>query len=189
MNVQAATLELEPNARAKYREYRTALKTHKAEHLAALAAIYWQLAHDHKVLDVVKAITDAGTNEKGEPKLAIARADDRRIEFRRNHDSELRFIRRTPGQHPKTVIEFPVPWPSHGWQAGTAPVPLIPPACLPKGALDGYHILWEVEAWAPVPSPDPILLRRLEGALFVIVAAWNLTPAEQAVMRQGLRVR
>jgi hypothetical protein len=29
----------------------------------------------------------------------------------------------------------------------------------------------------------------VDGALFLIVAAWNLTPAEQAVMRQGLRVR
>jgi hypothetical protein len=185
VNLQNAVLEPEENARRKYREYRTALKTSKQHYISALAAVYWQLSHGKKVVDVIHAISEAGTNDKGEPKLAIARADDTKIRFARSQD-RLTFVR------PATryaVFELTVPWQLRGWLRGEAPVPLVPPLHLPKGSLAQYHILWEVEAWAPVPSPDPLLLKRLDGALFVIVAAWDLTPAEQAVMRQALRVR
>lgn len=36
--------------------------------------------------------------------------------------------------------------------------------------------------WAPVPPTDPFLLRHLGGTLYVVLAQWDLTPLEKAVL-------
>lgn len=41
----------------------------------------------------------------------------------------------------------------------------------------------EIEAqWRPVPPVDPFLLKHLGGTLYVVLAQWDLTPLEQAVL-------
>jgi hypothetical protein len=45
-----------------------------------------------------------------------------------------------------------------------------------------YHVLWDA-VWTPEPPIDPLLLKHCGGSLYAIVAAWDLTPLEQAVMR------
>jgi hypothetical protein len=40
--------------------------------------------------------------------------------------------------------------------------------------------------WEYVPHPDPILLKRLSGSLFVVLAAWDLTELEQKVLKGRL---
>ena len=63
-------------------------------------------------------------------------------------------------------------------------VPVIPAKYRPKGRLGRYFILWEPEGWAKIPEPpgDPLLLRRISNNLFVILAQWDLSPLEQAVI-------
>jgi len=52
----------------------------------------------------------------------------------------------------------------------------------PKTKLEGFHTLWEVETWTLEPPRDPVLLRRLGGDLYVVLAVWDLTDLERAVL-------
>ena len=45
-------------------------------------------------------------------------------------------------------------------------------------------ILWEAE-WETVPR-DPLLLRHLAGGLYAVMASWDLTPLERAVLKGRL---
>jgi hypothetical protein len=50
--------------------------------------------------------------------------------------------------------------------------------------LSRYHVLWEAE-WEldrTVPPGDPALLKHLGGTLYAVVAQWDLTPVEAAVL-------
>lgn len=70
-----------------------------------------------------------------------------------------------------------------------APVPIVQPKILlenVKRGLGGYYILWEVEEWKPVPPRDPILLKKLTANLFGIIATWELTLLERAVISSHL---
>ena len=62
-------------------------------------------------------------------------------------------------------------------------VPNIPPALRPKRGLRLYTILWEAE-WSadPTAPTDPALLRRLGGDLYILLATWDLTELERAVL-------
>jgi hypothetical protein len=44
-------------------------------------------------------------------------------------------------------------------------------------------VLWEAD-WKvhPVPPGDPALLKHIGGDLYAVVAVWDLTPLEQAVL-------
>lgn len=62
-------------------------------------------------------------------------------------------------------------------------VPTIPPSLRPDHALRNYHILFEAE-WGidPQPPVDPALLKHVGGDLYAVLAAWDLTPIERAVL-------
>jgi hypothetical protein len=64
-------------------------------------------------------------------------------------------------------------------------VPLVPIHLRPRRALGAYHILWEAE-WKRVPPVDPMLLRRIGGDIWLVVAAWDLTEVERAAMQTRL---
>lgn len=68
-------------------------------------------------------------------------------------------------------------------------VPSVPPALRPRHHLRNYFILWEAE-WVkpmgvPVAPRDPALLQRIMGDLFVVLAVWDLTDLERAVLGMG----
>ena len=67
-------------------------------------------------------------------------------------------------------------------------VPLIPPRFRPSNNdLHRYHILWDVQgAWEAEPPKDPFLLSRIHGDLFAVLAVWDLTELERAVLK-GIR--
>jgi hypothetical protein len=44
-----------------------------------------------------------------------------------------------------------------------------------------YHILWEAE-WRNRPSRDPFLLEKINGNMYRILAAWDITPVEAAAI-------
>ena len=55
---------------------------------------------------------------------------------------------------------------------------------MPTGKLDNYYILFEVVQWDDVPvAADPYLLKRINANAFVVLAEWDVTVVEQAVMR------
>jgi hypothetical protein len=63
-------------------------------------------------------------------------------------------------------------------------VPIIPPRFTPQTGLHNYHVLWEVEKWDVVTPPkDPLLLKRVSPNVFGVLAAWDLTDVERAVLR------
>jgi hypothetical protein len=64
-------------------------------------------------------------------------------------------------------------------------VPLIPPEHRPnRNRLPRFHILWEVEKWDPTPPRDPALLKWIGGDLWEVVATWDLTELERAVLQR-----
>lgn len=185
MNIQYIEAD-QSEAREKYREYRAALKVERNKQIAYLATIYWQLARGRKVIDVVTAITGAGTNADGHPKLALAEAHRKTVEFH-NNGHDMIFYHERP-RYPVLQLARPRHWPDR-WLRIQAPLPIIPPSHVPPDSkLDNLHLLWEVEKWEPIAAVDPLLLRRLGGPFFVVLSAWNLTQAEQAVMAAGLRM-
>jgi hypothetical protein len=70
-----------------------------------------------------------------------------------------------------------------GWEMLKAMAPVIPPALRPAHHLRNYHLLWEAE-WSRIPRPpgDPALLKHVAGDLYAVLAVWDLTPLEQAVL-------
>jgi hypothetical protein len=70
-----------------------------------------------------------------------------------------------------------------------ADVPTVPAHLLPEGKLDNYYILWKVQEWrlsrtsAVFRKGDPFLLRRVNDNAFIVLAEWDLTEVEQAVIR------
>lgn len=60
-------------------------------------------------------------------------------------------------------------------------VPSVPVWLRPEGHLSEYHILWEAE-WEVAPPVDPILLKYVSGPMYAVIAQWDLTPVERAVL-------
>jgi hypothetical protein len=164
-------------------EYRTALKAYRA------------LAKGTPLLVLSQAIALAPLDEKGRPRLAIARADEREVQLR-CFSRQWRFgpsgwmranaygARATLIADPRARFETP---------DGFAMVPMVPPEVRGDRRLEAHWILWEVEKWADAsalirPDRDPLLLRRLSGGLYAVVGQWDLTEVERPVM-QGTRVR
>lgn len=71
-------------------------------------------------------------------------------------------------------------------------IPAVPPEFRPDAKLENYHILWEVDegTWTKPQAPkqtsrDPMLLKRINKRMFAILAVWDLTELEKAVI-EGL---
>ncbi len=152
---------------------------------AEIAAIYKRIAQGKTVIRALDSIRVAGLNAEGFPKLAIVRADAQTC-FWRPSNGSCTFGRRYPRSNDKrTTVRMdwpglrPVKW------EGEAVVPLIPVHLRPKRGLQNYHILWEAE-WTKRYPVDPYLLRRFGGDAWLVVAAWDLTDVERAVMSSRL---
>lgn len=200
MNV--AMIEMpKTDAREKLQEYRTALKTHRDIYLRDLAHAYYQLSRGRSVIDIIDAFKTAGQHSNGDPRLALCRADRKKVRLDKNSDGSAEFwgvngnneitTRRPDRKLPAQSFEWPIDT-TRSWRPPTrarlsAPVPIIPAAHIPPGALENYFILWEVHTWTMEPPTDPILLRPLTRTLFVVLAQWDLTPIEQAVMRGAMQ--
>jgi hypothetical protein len=202
MNVEAATITIDYyTARTAYKAYRQAITENRAtKDDVAIARAYHAMLRGKKVLDVGAAIANAGVdNDTGLPRLAIARADWTTVRTSRP-EWAYRFSNRGDGygRRPKGEVIVRIPdaptrlavGPGRGPELGIgkAQVPMIPPQFRPTGPLGDYHLLFEA-VWERKPPVDPLLLKQIGGPgslLFVVLAAWDLTPLEQAVMRSHL---
>lgn len=171
-------------AREALRAYRNA-KAPVTDEDRQIMTAYREIARGRVVVQAIESVRSAGWNVDGSSKLAIIRADIRHCRGNfgstvcsftasrsRNWRGHLR-IDRMPPRPPNANV----------WTAD-AMVPLIPLHLRPKAALHNYHILWEAD-WVRAPA-DPLLLRRLKGDLWLVLAAWELTAVERAVLEQRI---
>jgi hypothetical protein len=159
---------------------------------------YKALSEGKKLISLTHAITAGGVDEIGRPRLAIARADEARIQMMIQENGEVRFDPNFNGRasSPDRLFRFPSgvlpapqrtvanvwnePWDGR-WEAS---LPFIPPLYRPPHGMVNYHLLWEAE-WRRgrgAQRRDPMLLRRIGGDLFAVVAAWDLTEIEKLVL-------
>lgn len=194
MNV--ATIEMPAEvAEQELKSYRKALHRRADSEYQEIALGLEALAKGTPLLQLTRVFENVPVDEKGRPKLAVARADRLRVRVRsegtRGFGGQFRFdsdyaYRRGPSvREGQVAVRSPVA--SHAVPDGYAIVPIVPPSV--RGTLDlsRHFTLWEVERWADSardvgPDIDPLLLRRISTDLYAVVGSWDLTPLEQAVL-------
>jgi len=204
MNVSPISMS-KADAKKAFTEYQAAVradrlnvrKVWKTEDVALMQA-YKHLARGTTVLDLQAAMTQAGTKVFDGcpiplPCLAIVNSDAPECYLELDDDGSAQFKtkRWIDARARRQVVRFP---------AGTFPAPtdrrvfwdhkrkstltpIIPPALRPKHNLSNYKTLWEVESWTREPPRDPMLLKPLGGMLYAVLATWDLTEMERAVLR------
>lgn len=180
------------------------LETIEKEDIVAMES-YRAMMKGARLLNVASAIRGAGLNADNMlPELAIARASWSQVVLKIDH-RHLQFCK--PNTYPNwssnmqrytnstQVIGFARDmlgaelynaqwrkdnkWPSVDYQK--AQVPTIPAHLRPSGDLDDYFILFEAK-WEKEAPPDPILLKHVAGQMYSVLAQWDLTPLEKAVL-------
>ena len=193
-------------AKEIYGDYLEIVKTRKEKYLQELKQVYYYLSQGHKVLDIYEVFKKSGVNKEGEPKLAICRADAPKCVFHKR-DLGSGYFSENVGWSDKTMgARFDVNLPSNtfsewktemfkeDWQDEAKPriirreiqtkTVICPAHLLPEGKLENYYLLWEVDKWDEMPIVrDPFLLKRVNSNAFIILAEWDLTAVEQAVIR------
>lgn len=200
-------------------DYLTSPLTAQNAEYRRIAEAYQQLAKGTPLIVLSDVIAQAPRDEKGRPRLAIARADQRQIKYSRFRREEFERFEATGNWRrrnqmaqglwirarivPDVTPKFPKPYVAGDYWSnqveGYSLVPIVPPAVRkrakgPPRALNTHFILWEVERWAdteiaPQPDRDPYLLQRIADDLFAVVGEWDLTDVERAIMRDRARPR
>lgn len=208
MNINAITMDKDEATR----KYFAAINERHAdafEYHQQCATAYDLLAQGAKLIRLSRAIQSGGLKENGLPNLAIARADRKEVFFRwrRNNpmatfDTNINPVwgRRWPGlvttvdmgqQHTDHTTLKNADGSIHTWdkdRSGYALVPAVPADVRPEnGQLKDWFILWEVDHWAEQSriaraSTDPYLLQHIGGDLYAVIAEWDLTEIEKAIL-------
>lgn len=180
-------------AREKLKAYRAAKHKDAEEEYAALAKAYEELAEGRPLLSLNEVIVNAGLDNNGFPKLAIARADRKEVCFRWMHRMAVYDYRapksRRRYSYGNSQLTTHVPWEGlFSYEERFALVPMVPADVRPdKGQLRDWYILWEVDQWSEQShvarvSTDPLLLKHVFSDFYAVLAAWDLTPLEESVL-------
>jgi hypothetical protein len=189
-----ATIEIpKEEAQRAFEQYRAAVKERHSNEDEQIMRGYKALAKGQQIISLRQAMERGGLDHRGLPRLAICRADAEWCWVRMPvgqgavtfcmdewlyERATRRYVRLPSGVFPDFEREF------NNRQRptrATAMVPTVPPGLRPRGKLTNYHILWEAEWKVSVPR-DPALLRRIGGDLYAVLAVWNLTELERAVL-------
>ena len=205
--MKAPTIQIEKGkAKEIYNEYLEAVKTRKEQYIKDLKQVYYHLSKGEKILDIYEVFKQSGVNEDGEPKLGIVRADASKCVFHKQSLGAGRFSESIDWRDKEIPARFDVILPSNTfpeWKTQEqspdvenwdfhpiirrniqTKTPICPPHLLPEGKLDNYYILFEVDKWNEMPvAKDPFLLKRINSNAFIVLAEWELTEVEQAVIR------
>lgn len=207
--MELATIKMDRNvARRAFLDYRRAVRERHNDEDAQIMRGYRALAQGKQLIHLRDTIKAGGVDVKtyrggrgGEivfhvPRLAACRADakmcytngiTRRGEVVLTADRKLRELGHN---NIKDRTNLPAgtfgEGTSDGWSWAPclkAIVPNVPPPLRPAHSLSGYTILWEA-TWSidPPPPGDPALLKHVGGELYAVVAVWDLTELEQAVL-------
>ena len=194
MNVPLITVDADA-AQVAYEQYRDQVRKRHSEEDAAIARGYRALAQGRTLLDLDQVFADLDQwDGAGLPRVAICRATEHQVMCRVSKSNRrVSFYWKEPRswwsaqeRDTKTRVNARIPesvpeWQGPFWEKRQTIVPIVPAALRPK-KLHLYHVLWEVERWELVPSPDPMLLKHVGGRLYAVVATWDLTPLEQAII-------
>lgn len=197
-------MELQPlkvdysKARESLRQYLSIRKENRtAEDVAVIRSTKAILA-GKKVIRLADAVRNGGIDTRGLPRIAVSRADDIYVRCRSRGTTcdmiglkqrgdwvsdggrgswDARINQVNPrGFHFKLSGRF------QDRTEAVALVPTIPPAFrVAESATERFYILFEA-VWDPTPPTDPALLSPLGGGLFAVVAEWDLTDVERAVL-------
>jgi len=186
-------------ARRAFLEYKAAVAEGGSEEDAIIMRGYREIAAGKRVISLPQVMRAGGLKPNGYPNLAIARADTRTVCVDFNPDwskdrYDCRFYDRNSrgkmiaatctriplGTFPAAATADGKPF--HRDRVKRAMVPSIPPQFRPAYALKNYHILFEVDSWEIVAPVDPALLKALGGGLYAVLAVWDLTDLERAVL-------
>lgn len=176
-------------AREAFLDYRRAFREEHQEIDGELMRGYKAIAGGRQLISLSATIRAGGADAEGRPKLAIARADEPRVTFTRTQNGAVTFRpSRLVARASDRVLRLgDGTLPRGGWvneDTWVAIMPLIPPKFRPPHNLENYHLLWE-PVWTRgtrrAPG-DPALLRRIGGDLFAVLAVWDLSPLERAVL-------
>lgn len=197
MDAQTITMPAE-EAKERLKAYRRQLHRKADAEFEAIAAGYEELAKGRRLIDVETALQACPRDAKGRPRLAIARSDRREVRYWRRTGEDVfgadafASAWSNAGRGSSSLRRrFRVPLPSSqpSIEDGYAMVPLVPPDALEAAgnpSLRKCYTLWEVEQWQEktrvLPDRDPFLMQHLGGPLYVVLAEWNLTDLERAVM-------
>jgi hypothetical protein len=205
MTIQTISMP-KKEAEKEWKNYRDVLKNRSEKYLEELYYCFSHMKRGRKLIDIIELMKEIGLNEKEQPRMAIANCSFKEIIFSKSNDGsgefktnnsnfsrEKKFIVKLPSQTFKnwsrlTDEEFnKLP----AWNRNRiknielkTKVPIVPAQFLPKGKLENYYILWEVDKWEEIPPRrDPILLKRLSENLFAILSVWKLSRLEQSIIR------
>ena len=179
-------------AKVEWRQYCKAIRENipnDAEYMKYYKSIknaLYYLSKGKHILDLSASMKAAGLNDNGWPKLAITKANRAKVFFRWDY-SVAHFDNGRWKDNDK--ISFPIStWerqPNGRTRQVSTIVPKVPVQFLPKGGLHNYYILWEVDKWTLEPPHDPMLLKKIKDSdnLFAVMAVWELTELERAVLR------
>ncbi len=198
MDIQ--TFEMEPrHARELWLTYCKGLRTKRSiqnrKEDEALKSMYRQLAQGKRILMMSQVLRAAGVDENGCPRIGIAPASAQTLYFdgRGSYStgSEWVFSGHRESRDRKKQLTYYLPnglipegkttW-NHGAQAA---VPHIPMHLRPVN-IANHWILWEPNWQRQLPDPDPMLLKRVGDDIFAIMAVWDMSPFERAVLEGRL---
>jgi hypothetical protein len=193
--VNITSIEISPDEAAeRLAEYEKQMKTDRTREDEAIAMAYRAAKRGQPIImlsEVIKAggFFDHERPDRRLPRLAIARSTAKACWVRSDGSalvySDNEFVRRrssTVGTH---TVRVPDILEQRAWmRSGGTQAPPIPPRHRPRvGRLHLFHTLWEVESWTMIPPRDPALLRHIRGDLWAVIATWDLTDLERAVLR------
>lgn len=195
MNVELMTMD-RATAREKLKAYRRKRHADAEEVYSRCEAAFAALAEGTPVVDLSRVFEVCPVDGYGRPKLAVARADRKQVMFETRIFPE-RFCfdtRRDLGRSNDSLcLQFSGQrFHSRERNRGYATVPMVPADVRPQtGQLRDWFVLFEVEQWSdtPIIDPprDPFLLSHIGGTLYAVLAQWDLTEIERAVMREVLQ--
>lgn len=172
-------------ARQAWNQYRAAIKKRHTKEDEILLRGYKHLAQGKKILDLFEVMKSVGLDGNGRPRLAIARANWEKcwLDIFENGEIHFQLDRWARGSRQRIIIPPGIISGRFTRQFNlTARTPAVPPQFKPAGSLDNYHIMWDAK-WDTEPPRDPILLRHLGRNVYAVLATWDLTALERALLR------
>lgn len=197
MDLATITMPVEA-AQARLDAYAAQVASERTDLDRRIIRGYQSMVKGLPIIELSKSVQAGGFFDDGLPKIAVASAVGRDCWVRRESGwsrasadyiysiksadfDQNRGARINENTVRVTVSEPPEPK-RQTWSAHTL-MPIIPPEHRPnQNRLHLFHILWEVEAWEPVAPRDPALLKHIGGDLWEVVAMWDLTDLERAVL-------
>lgn len=190
MTIQPAVVTFDRDKAAElFRDYKKHLHYAKPiDH--EIARAYELLSKGKLIIRAFESVKAAGLDARGNPVLALARGDWGMVFCTVRYDGSCIF---SANPWPRAnSIRYDLPEESFPRGRGKAfraqaVTPIIPLHLRPKRGLQNYTILFEAE-WTPVPPHDPLLLRRIgKSDLWLVVAQWDLSEIERAVLASRIR--